>query len=498
MFINISIKPRPKYQIEQWLIFEIGSASLIFVAAALFPSRIFTVVAIVMGIVCALFAFYKPFIGLVLLLSIQPLIFIIKRLQFIQVGIQAEFNNPISLLPQFIIVFLLARILINAIYCNKIRRPPSIFFWAIVIMGMYIFGAIYAPSIMNGIFSLRAVLFPMLLIFVGRSLVKTRDQLKYILLILSITAVAIGAYGLKQALIGFYPFEYNWAVQFSGGLSNIAWFLRGNGQSYLRIFSIVSSPFDLAGITMLAPFLLFPLYFSNKSLLGFIVFILSTSIILGALIVTAIRGAWIGFIMAALVFFFFYRTRGSLDTQIVRGFLRIIIFVFISAVFFIAITTIQGGSHPIISRLQSLSNIFETQNMLSRYGHWADAFDIVLRNPFGLGAGSSGYLGRRFGNQNAISPDSLYIQALIELGWQGPLLFFALFITAIIHYFRQYFTLRSVFLRNVNLAIMAIIIAISIHGFTTPLQEAQMTISWFWLFLGIGTNLKQMDNYHDE
>jgi len=497
MFINSRIIPHEKYSTKQWLILKIGSAALVFVAAAVLPLRISVIVIVALGMGYTLLAFFKPFYGLVFLLSIQPLVFMIKRLQFIQAGIQAEYNNPISLLPQIVIIFLLARILISITYRKKIRRPPLIFFWTIAIIGAYIFSMIYAPSIMNGLFGLRAILFQMLLIFIGRSLVKTRDQLKYILSILAITGVLVGAYGLKQALIGFYPFEFNWAVQFSGGLSNIAWFLWNNGQFFLRIFSTVSSPFDLAGITMLAPFLLFPFYFSHPSLPRFIMLILSTLIILGALIATAVRGAWVGFIMAALVSFIFYGAR-RLDATIVRGFLRVIIFVAISAFIVIAITTIQGGQHPIISRLQSLSNPFETQNMQSRYGHWVEAFNLVLRKPLGYGAGSSGFIGRRFGDENALSPDSIYVEALYELGWPGLILFPALFITAIIYYFRQNYTLRNVFLRNVNLAVLAIIVAVSIHGFTTPLQESQMTISWFWLLLGIGTNLKQMDNCQDE
>lgn len=489
---NAADRSEEPYHFGKWLVFETALVILLTIPPLMLPRSLSWSFSLFIVVLCALLALWRPFNGLILLLSAYPLIFMYKRLQYAHSGVLAEFNNPISVLPQVVIGCLLIRIILMSLTRNKIRRVTVSVAFICAIILLYVFAVFNSFSFLAGIFGLRSVVFPMLLFFIGRALIRDMSQLIFVFKVMAGSLFIVCAYGLRQFIYGPYNFEYNWAVDFVG-TSNVSWFLVANQQIYLRRFSILSTPFEFAAIAMIGPFVVIPILLASKTLKGKVISAVVILLAIISLFATGIRGAWFGFGLGIISWMLIYNTR-SLQGIILKGGSRIITVVVVGIILVSAMAPllIQTDS-TLTRRILSLRNPLEVGQMQTRYQRWAQAFDAAIENPLGLGTGSSGYTARRFGEENALTPDSLYVQALIELGWIGPTVFVLFFLYGSFHHVMQSFFRRVLFLKHVHLAIAAIILAVAVHGLTTPLQEGHMSISWFWLLIGLGQNLKRID-----
>lgn len=486
-----SIFRNHNWTIQSWFYFELWLI-LIFTAIPIYlPRSISISVSLVILVAGAILALSKPFAGLVVLISAQPFVYLFKRLQYAQNGSLAEFNNPISLLPQVIIVCLLFHIVLEVFAHNRIRQPHFIQIIVCMLITLYIIGVFYSPSLIAGIFGMRAIVFPMMMFFIGRSYLNSLSRLKFIVAVMAILSVIAGLYGLRQVVLGFYPYEYRWAIDFAGG-RNISWFLFGGGQAYLRIFSIASTPYEFATMSMLTIFLLLLHFYPLKLKSNLIRFIISCAIIAISLFSTAIRGAWFGCLGGSLVIILLQNTRNFYEL-LVKGSVRIILLsMFVPLLLAFAIVQSQGFGNALTERVESLANPLQARQMQSRYERWAVAIEVAKDHPFGIGTGSTGYTARRFGNDEALVSDSTYFQALIEIGWLGMGTVFTLFITTILYFYRSYYRLKSPYLKHFSLIMIGICISFALRGFTMPVLAGQVATSWFWLLLGAGTNIKFM------
>ena len=460
--------------------------------AALLPLSISIAYAILVILIGIYLAFRFPYYGLLYLLSFYPLVFFYKRLQYFQSSVLQEFNNPISLLPQILTLVLILRIGLGLISQRKVRKFSPISLAVLVLILTYFLQITNNESLVAGIFGFRTVGIPMLLFFVSRHLIDSKKRLAVVIQVLFWILFAVSVYGLRQAIFGVFQFEYNWALDFAG-LSNLGWFLWARGRSYLRIFSIVSTPFELAALMMIGPFIIFPFFKQAKSRMSQLIAGLLVLTVGGTLLATGIRGAWFGTLAGAATFVTLIGNRSIRQLVLSSSFKILGFAITVGFTFLMLSISLQNVDTVISRRLNSLANPLQVSHLQTRFGRWSESFETVQENPLGLGTGSSGFNSRRFDLSVQITPDSLYIQALLELGWIGPVIFFVLFIVAIFYFVQQQFALNDSVLSAVNLAILAIVVTVMVHGLTTPLQESHMMISWFWILLGMGTNLNVMD-----
>ena len=480
-----------KWTIRSWLYFELCLFILFTTVPLYSPRNIstgFSLIIIIIGIILTL---TRPFSGLVFLVSSHPIVYLYKRLQYAQSGALAEFNNPISLLPQVIIVCLLLHLILEAIIHNRVRKPQVIQLFVCLLIGLYVLGILYSPSFIAGIFGMRSVVFPMTMFFIGRAYLRTLSRLQFIITVMAMLCVVTGIYGLRQVFWNFHPYEYSWAVDFAGP-RNISWFLFGGGQSYLRIFSITSTPYEFATLSMLGVFVMLLHFYPLMSKTNILRFAISTSIIVISLFFTAIRGAWFGCFGGILTIILLQNTR-SFNELLIKASMRIVVIgLLVPVVLTIAIIQAQGFGNAFTERIESLANPLQARQMESRYDRWSTAIGVAIEHPFGLGTGSTGYTARRFGNDDALIPDSTYFQALIELGWLGMLAVLAFFTVAIIFFYHKYYQLQIPYLKHIALGMVGICVAFALRGFTMPVLAGQVATSWFWLLLGAGTNLRLM------
>ncbi len=472
----------------QWVHQTIVVVGIALGAAFVLPTRISNLLGLMLLVYLVILAWKNPFNGLVFSLLAQSFISMFKRIQFAHAGNLQEFNNPVSLFAQAIVLTIIVRMLWRIASTGKFRRPSPILIPITAILLCYIFSLLYTPSLIGGIFSLRGVAIPLMLYFIGRYVVSSAERIRFVLIIMAVLTIITGAYGLKQSLAGFFSFEYQWAIQYVG-IRDVGWFLVWNNVVYLRVFSTLATPFEFAALMMIAPMLLFVVFQICADRRIQIITLLGIAVTLGGLVATGVRGSWVGCIAGVGTYVLLWGIH--LPKRITRTLMKwgIPVMLGLALMTVIAWPKIQSRAGPIIQRIFSLSNSLQAGQMQMRYQRWQQAFGSTFEHPLGTGAGSSGFFGRRFGNSAAITPDSLYVQALIDFGIPGPLAFIGLFLMLIVVSYHRLTHLHDRHLRSVATLIITMTVAIAVHGLTTPLQEGNNTIAWFWLLAGIGDNL---------
>jgi hypothetical protein len=130
-----------------------------------------------------------------------------------------------------------------------------------------------------------------------------------------------------------------------------------------------------------------------------------------------------------------------------------------------AIAIFSPGSREILLRHSStLAHLERSQQ----------AFELVVRNPLGLGLGQSAGISQRFGEE--ITPENTYLGVALELGWIGGILFLIFLLTLL-------FDLRK---QNSPL-FFSLIGILTIMLFLHPLEDAPTALTLF-LLLGIKRN----------
>ena len=283
------------------------------------------------------------------------------------------------------------------------RRLPS---WAIAVAALFALGAVSALGVgaEQGFLGIRVIFFYVLIaVAVWRCPLgaRERDQLVTILMVLG---VVTAAYGIAQQVIGEtrlvdlgYSFERS--VRTAGG--------------YLRSFSTFFTNFPFALFLMLVLLIGIPSALVDTKRLRNRLFLFAIPVIVGGLVASITRAAWIG-LAVGLVYIGVTRYR------------RVLVVLAHGAVWLALALIVAGG----------ISGVFLSgESLQERFDIWGTNVSEIAEHPFGQGIGSTGSAADKLTEQtgkkkDVLQPDNYYFKTTLELGVLGLWLLLILFVTA--------------------------------------------------------------------
>lgn len=284
------------------------------------------------------------------------------------------------------------------------RRLPS---WAIVVGALFALGVISAVAVgpEQGLVGLRVIFFYVLVaLAVWRCPLgaRERDQLVTILMVMG---VITAAFGIAQQLIGEtrlvdFGYSFERSVRTAGG--------------YLRSFSTFFTNFPFALFLMLVLLIGIPAALVDPKRLRNRLFLLSIPLLLGGLISSITRAAWIGLAV------------GAVYIGVTR--FRSVLVVLAHGVIWIALALVIAAG---------IGGVFLSgESLHERFDIWGNNISQIAEHPVGQGIGSTGSAADKLTEQSGkstkdvLQPDNYYFKTTLELGVLGLWLLLLLFVTA--------------------------------------------------------------------
>jgi O-antigen ligase len=347
---------------------------------------------------------------------------------------------------------------------TPLEFPLIIFFGVSTILLL-----IAAPDIKIGIEGLRAVIQYMFWYFVIVQLLRSEVGVKNILYILIIMGAAVALYGIYQYLTGV-PMPVTWIDQAEAGVKT-------------RAFSIVGSPNILGSLMVLLLPVSISLFFAEKQLGKKLIFLFCAAVMGGCLIVTYSRGAWMGFLVAAIVYVLLK------DKRLIVPLLLVL------AAILILVPSVGGRISYMISPDYIVSSLKG-----GRLGRWGIGIERLMDSPwFGVGLGQFG--GAVAMNNNipgTFYMDNYYLKTVVEMGIVGLGTMVILFYNAVIWSFRALKRVTDSFNRQIMQGAIAGMCGVLVHNFVENIFEVPMMVTYFWLMAGFIMYLGYVDKKKNE
>ncbi|MCF6092584.1 O-antigen ligase family protein [Microaerobacter geothermalis] len=299
----------------------------------------------------------------------------------------------------------------------------------------------------------RAIFQYILFFFVGFFLFKKRDEILPYLRVLTIVGILVGAYGLLQVILGVET-PQSWI---------------SSGESIrTRAFSIIGSPNILGShMAFLAP-LSIGLFFFEKDKKWRLFWLLGALVMIGALMFTFSRGAWIAFAGALSL----------LGVLVERRLLIIGVIAAILVAVFVPTVT---------ERITYLftDEYIQKSSSDGRIARWLGAYDQIRYEPlFGKGLGHyGGAVGQR--NFGTIYVDSYLFKTLAETGLIGVILFFWLIFKILKESYYAWRKTNDPPYFWLLAGAFTGMVAVLIHNMVENIFEVPYMSSYFWFMTGI-------------
>lgn len=292
---------------------------------------------------------------------------------------------------------------------------------------------------------------------------RDRDRLVTILMV---GGVITAVYGVAQQVLGgsrlaAMGYEYNETIRTAGG--------------FLRSFSTFNQPFGFGLFSMMVLLVCGSVALAQPRRWRNAVFLALSPLLLAGMLLTVVRGAYLGLALGALL----------LAVVRYRGLL-------LSIPFALAVLI----NLPEAARSAALS----ASSLGERGAGWSAIVDEILRHPSGIGIGTTGSVAAKVaalsGSRATIyQPDSHYVKMLLELGIIGLWLFVLLLVTALA-------TALATARRAVDpdaalaLGIAASFFAATGAAFVSTYLEIFPMDVYFWMFLGVVACIPQSGSTH--
>ena len=355
---------------------------------------------------------HKGIIGILLFLAFMAFL----RRAVYSVSPYAKYD-PIHLVAPVLVLFLFGGIVLfdrerlsQAIKGNNLAK------YIVALLGLFVL-QVFNPlqgSLLVGFGGILYYVIPAVWFFLA--LYYADNQLLHKLLT-TIVAIAVvtGAYGLWQMSVGFLPFERYWIEH--GGFASL------HVGRFIRAFSTFSSPEEYSRYLQVGGVIAFGYFLKRKNLAWFLLFVFISI----STVMAGVRSSVFGLASSVLVFLVIWRIR-----DLRRAFVRLILL----ASAFVAIMSFL--SPPPSGSIYQSQSVFYTMA-----GHTARGFfdplaertfhfrlklwqrlltDIVPRNPFGYGLGSTSIAAQKFGSLE-IGTEGYIFALFVNSGVIGGLLF---------------------------------------------------------------------------
>lgn len=285
--------------------------------------------------------------------------------------------------------------------------------------------------------------------------IENKKQLNSILTLFVFTAVLVAVYGLYQYKVGI-KLDRAWVD------------VSINPDINTRVFSVFGNPNILAEYLIMSIPISISLFWSTKKLLKKLIFLVSSLILIGTLILTFSRGGWLGFAFGLLIFVVLVEKR-LLLSLIPAGVLAIFIM-----------------PSSVIHRIATIGNLSDSSNAY-RIKVWTITLDII-RDNWMTGVGF-GYIPFRetfikyIRTMNVYHAHNMYLETLAEMGIGGFLVFIA-FIFIIYKY--AIITLmknNDRYLKIITAGLLAGLSSVLFHGLFENILYLPRIIVTFWVLI---------------
>ncbi len=292
--------------------------------------------------------------------------------------------------------------------------------------------------------------------FLGYNLLFTRVQAKGLADVFLLVCTLVALYGIYQYLTGV-EIPLGWVDSKETSITT-------------RVFSIIGSPNILGSLMVLALPLAFTMYFNSSSAFKKLVYAGLGLTLAACLVFTFSRGAWLAFILEAVLLGLW------IDRRI------------IFAMIILAILTpaLMPTVYDRISYMASPEYLVSSERG-GRLGRWDKALDYWQTSPaVGVGLGEfGGAVAARYYPQDSFYADNWYLKVGTETGWIGLMATLLLFINALRKARRSLDITKDDFMRCMGLGIFVGLIGVLAHNCVENVFEVPMMAAYFWFFLGV-------------
>lgn len=325
-----------------------------------------------------------------------------------------------------------------------------------------------------GLEGLRAVIQYILWYFVVIQLLKDKEDARRVCLIFVLVTSLMGIHGVFQYIIGV-EMPQHWIDSKEVGVRT-------------RVFSILTSPNILGSLMTLGLPLCLAFVSISKKVKTKVLFCFFALMMIGTLLFTFSRGAWIGF-GAAIAIYVFLKDKRLFIPVIILGVLAIFI---------------VPGMFDRIAYMLSPEYI-ESSLRGGRLVRWITGLKILATDPLlGIGLG-------HFGGAVAINNDMFYLVGLdstktfymdnyylktaVETGLIGLTMFVVLMYQIFINGIRTVRITKDKDMKEIEIAIIAGLFGVIVHNCVENVFEVPMMTSCFWLLVAVLMHLWYI-NYH--
>lgn len=294
-------------------------------------------------------------------------------------------------------------------------------------------------------------------LFVMVNSVKNKNQLNTILTTLVFTGVLVALYGLYQYKVG---------VKIDDAWVDVA----NNPGLRTRVFSVFGNPNILAEyLIMIIPISL-SLFWVTKNLFKKGIFLLTTLILTGTLILTFSRGGWLGFAFGILVFVLLVEKR-LLLSLIPAGLISIFIM-----------------PSSILHRINTITNLRDSSNAY-RIKVWDITLDIIKDNWMsGVGFGYIPFrqtFVKYIRTMNVYHAHNMYLETFAEMGIGGFLILLIMIFVIYKYSIINYKKVQNRYLKIITAGTLASLSSILFHGLVENVLYLPRIIITFWTIISL-------------
>lgn len=300
--------------------------------------------------------------------------------------------------------------------------------------------------------------------FAVLQLTKGKDSARRLSVVFTLIVGAMAIHGVWQYIIGV-EMPAGWVDQNEAGVRT-------------RVYSILTSPNIFGSLLTLAMPITVALGLSTKSSKRKAIFFFLALMMVGSLVFTFSRGAWIGFMVAVACY------------VLLRD-VRLIIPVIIGAVLVVILVPSVGDR---ITYMLSPEYI-ESSLKGGRLVRWITGLRILEFNPvFGVGLG---HFGGAVAMNHSLSlvvdtfvvktfyMDNYYLKTAVETGITGLAAFVMLMYQVFINSLRTIKITSDKETKELAVGIMAGLCGVIVHNFVENVFEVPLMSSMFWLFVAV-------------
>jgi len=288
--------------------------------------------------------------------------------------------------------------------------------------------------------------------FVGLYLVRSEDELRRITIVLVVVAAIVALGGLLQVVMGVETPD-QW-VDVSEAVQT-------------RIFSLVQSPNVLGGHMAMAAFLAAGLALSSRDIRRRLVWGGVALLLVGTLLLTFSRGAWLAFLLGGCFLCYFLERR-------------------LLVVGLVAVLILAVAIAPVRDRFTSLFNPEYMAKSMSdgRLGRWIRAYDVLRENPlFGLGPGQyGGATAARYFRASYV--DNYYVKTMAEMGLVGLAVFLWWLATILLGCYRAWRASHGSREGLLLAGLFGALLVLSLQNGVENIFEVPYLTCYFWFLAG--------------